>query len=105
MMYFEMRTYTVKIGKMNEYISLFEHVGLPILSKYATLVGYWQAESGELNQIIHIWAYESLDDRTEKRRALYQDQEWLTAFIPEALPMLEKQESRILVPSSFSPLR
>lgn len=104
-MYFEMRTYTIKIGKMNDYITLFQNIGLPIISKYAKLIGYWQAESGELNQIIHIWAYESLDDRIQKRQALYQDKEWLTAFIPEALPMLEKQESRILIPSSFSPIQ
>ncbi|MCG8710934.1 NIPSNAP family protein [Brenneria sp. 4F2] len=26
-----------------------------------------------MNQVIHIWAYESLDERIEKRQKLYQD--------------------------------
>ncbi|WJV54440.1 NIPSNAP family protein [Pectobacteriaceae bacterium CE90] len=104
-MFFEMRTYTVKIGQLANYIKLFEDVGLPIISKYSKLIGYWQTESGELNQVIHIWEYESLDERIQKRRKLYQDDEWITQFIPLALPMLEKQESRILIPSNFSPIK
>ncbi|WP_230479054.1 NIPSNAP family protein [Gibbsiella quercinecans] len=104
-MFYEMRIYTVKIGKLANYIKLFEDVGLPIISKYSKLIGYWQTESGELNQVIHIWEYDSLDVRVKKRQQLYQDKRWLTDFIPLALPMLEKQESRILVPSSFSPIK
>ena len=55
-MIFEMRTYTIKIGQLNNYINHFEHVGMPIISKYATLIGYWHTEIGELNQVIHIWS-------------------------------------------------
>ncbi|HXP96018.1 MAG TPA: NIPSNAP family protein [Telmatospirillum sp.] len=104
-MYFEMRTYTIHMGKLKEYLKHFEEVGLPIISKYATLVGYWYTDIGELNQLIHIWAYESLDDRVKKRAALYQDQDWQTKFMPKALPMLEKQENKILLASDFSPIR
>ena len=31
----EMRTYTIKVGKLQEYLHLFEEVGLPIISKYS----------------------------------------------------------------------
>lgn len=31
-MYYEMRTYTVQIGKMNEYLRHFEKEGLPVIS-------------------------------------------------------------------------
>lgn len=104
-MVFELRTYTIKIGSMHEYLTLFETVGLPIISRYAKLVGHWQAASGELNQILHLWSYESLDERTRQHHALFQDEEWLTTFIPKALLFIEKQESRILTPDSFSPLQ
>ncbi|WP_047153882.1 NIPSNAP family protein [Aneurinibacillus tyrosinisolvens] len=101
----EMRTYSVKIGKTQEYLQLFEEIGLAIISKYAKLVGYWYTEIGELNQIIHIWEYESLDLRAERRKALYSDPEWLEEFIPKAMPLLEKQESKILYPAAFSPIK
>lgn len=62
-MIFEMRTYTIKIGQLKNYINHFESVGMPIISKYSTLVGYWYTEIGELNQIIQIWSYKDLNER------------------------------------------
>jgi hypothetical protein len=100
-----MRTYTVQIGKMNEYLRHFEKEGLPVISRYATLVGWWYTEIGELNQVVHIWAYESLDDRIKRRTALYEDPDWLEKFVPKAFPMLEKMESKLLRPAVFSPIR
>ncbi|GGE48775.1 NIPSNAP family protein [Halopseudomonas oceani] len=104
-MIFEMRTYTIKIGRLNNYINHFEKIGMPIISKYATLVGYWHTEIGELNQVIHIWSYNDLNERAQKRDELYKDAEWLSEFIPEAMNMLEKQESKILSASNFSPIK
>jgi hypothetical protein len=104
-MYYEMRTYTLQVGKVKQYQKHFEEVGLPIISKYTTLVGWWSTEIGELNQVIHIWAYSSLDARTERRAALYQDPQWLNDFVPTAFPMLLKQESVLMNAASFSPIR
>ncbi|RXJ96372.1 NIPSNAP family protein [Malaciobacter molluscorum] len=104
-MVFEMRTYTIKIGQLNNYIKHFENIGMPIISKYATLIGYWHTEFGELNQVIHIWSYKDLNDRTIKRQELYKDESWLTKFIPNAMLMLEKQESKILNAVDFSPIK
>ena len=104
-MIYEMRIYTVKVGKMNQYIKHFEKIGLPIISKYSKLIGYWYTETGVLNQVIHIWEYENFNERIEKRKALYGDSEWLENFIPTALQMLEKQESRIMNATSFSPIK
>lgn len=100
-----MRTYTIKIGKTQEYLKLFEEVALPIISKYAKLVGYWYTDIGELNQVIHIWEYDSLDDRKKKREALYQDEDWVNQFLPIAGPMLEKQETKIMYAANFSPIK
>ena len=104
-MFYEMRTYTIQIGKMQTYLKHFEETGLPVISRYTTLVGWWYTEIGELNQVIHIWAYESLDDRIKKRAALYQDLDWLEGFVPKAFPMLEKMESKLLMPADFSPIK
>ena len=86
------------IGTMQTYLKHFEENGLPVISRYATLVGWWYSEFGELNQVIHLWAYESLDERINKRAALYQDPDWLEGFVPIAFPMLEKMESKLLMP-------
>ncbi|MCY1208476.1 hypothetical protein D9M68_267370 [compost metagenome] len=104
-MFYEMRTYTLHIGKMKEYLEHFEKEGLPVISRYTTLVGWWYTEIGELNQVVHIWAYESLDDRIRRRAALYEDRDWLERFIPKAFPMLIRMESKLLMPAAFSPIQ
>jgi hypothetical protein len=104
-MFYEMRTYTIQIGKMQTYLKHFEENGLHVISRYTTLVGWWYTEIGELNQVVHIWAYESLDERIKKRAALYQDPDWLEGFVPIAFPMLEKMESKLLMPAQFSPIK
>lgn len=104
-MIYEMRTYSIQIGKTREYLKLFGEVGMPIISKYAKLVGYWYTDIGELNQIVHIWEYESLDQRAQNRKALYEDPEWIERFLPVAMPYLVSQESKIMYPADFSPIK
>ncbi len=104
-MYFEMRTYTIRPGMLTSYIDLFKNIGLPIIQRYAELIGYWHTDIGELNQVIHIWRYKSLDQRTLQRQKLYEDSEWQSKFLPEAMKMLEKQENKIMQASDFSPIQ
>lgn len=97
------RVYTLRPGSIDAFLDLFERDGLPLYSHYCgKLLGYYVSESGELNQVIHLWAYESVEDRERRRATLYQDARW-AAFLDAALPMVVKQESRILKPARFSP--
>lgn len=104
-MYYDMRTYTFKVGQVPTYLKHFEEIGLPIISKYAKLIGFWHTDIGELNQVIHIWEYESLDHRKVAREALYNDPEWLENFLPLVYPLLEKQENKIMYATNFSPIK
>ncbi len=42
------------------------------------LIGFFFTEIGVVNQVVHIWAYESLDDRLARRARMAQDERWLT---------------------------
>lgn len=103
-MCFDMRKYTIYPGILGEYMSLFESVGLPIRKRYAQLVGYCYTEIGALNQVIHIWWYDSLDDRIIVRKKLYLDSKWPSDLLPFAMTMLEKQENNIMCAARFSPI-
>lgn len=97
------RVYTVRPGRLREYLDAFESHGLPLYTRYCgTLIGYFVAESGTLNQVIHLWGYEDAADRDKRRAALARDTQWC-AFLETALPLLVSQESRLLAPTSFSP--
>lgn len=104
-MILEERTYTLHPGKVGEYFSLYEKEGLaiqtPILGR---LVGYFSSEVGELNQVVHMWAYEDMADRARRRAELMADPRW-KAFVPKLLALVTRMENRILIPAPFSPLR
>jgi hypothetical protein len=104
-MIYEMRTYELKVGALQKYLQLFEEKGLPIVSRYCTLVGYWIVESGRLNRVVHIWSFRDHDERRAARERWWQDEEWLNDYLPTALPMVESQESIILSAAAFSPIR
>jgi hypothetical protein len=104
-MIFEMRTYQLKVGVMARYIEQFGRIGLPIVQRYCTLVGYWTVESGPLNRVVHVWAFDSVAQREEARAQWWQDREWLDEYLPLALPLVESQESVIMKAAPFSPIR
>lgn len=99
----EMRTYTLHPGKVGPYLKLYEAEGLAVQSRIlGRLLGYYSTEIGDVNQVVHLWAYDSFEERTKRRAALFADPQWL-AYIPKVVSMLITQESKILNPAPFSP--
>lgn len=104
-MIYELRTYTLKPGAMAEFLERFQRDGLPMITRYVKLVGYWQTEIGTLNQALHLWAHDSLDSRARNRAALMAEPDWHGTYLKHVLPLLDKQETIILKPTGFSPLQ
>jgi hypothetical protein len=101
----EQRTYVVQIGKSAEYIRAYEAEGMAIQTRIlGRMIGYFTTEIGPLNQIIHMWGYDSFEERTRRRAELMADAGW-QAYVAKVRPLLVSQESKILVPTSFSPIR
>jgi len=102
-MLYEHRTYQIAPGKAGEFLKLYEAEGLGIITRYAKLVGCWTKESGVLNSVVFIWAYDDFAHRTAQRQTMAKDPAWV-AFTPKILPYLVHQESTFLTPVAFSPL-
>ena len=65
-MFYEMRTYTLHVGKMAEAVKLYTEFGYPALQKGGhdkKLIGYFQADTGMINQLVHLWKFDGDDDR------------------------------------------
>jgi hypothetical protein len=101
---YEMRTYQVQPGKAAEFLKMYQADGLPLISRYARLIGCWIKESGVLNSTVFIWAYDDFAHRTSQRALFGKDAEW-NAFVPRMLPYLVHQESVFMNPAAFSPLQ
>lgn len=103
-MIFEMRTYQLRAGRGPEFLKHYQANGLGIITRYAKLIGCWSKESGTLNSVVFIWAYDDFAHRSAQRAKLGQDPEW-QAFVPTILPDLVHQESVFMSPAAFSPVQ
>lgn len=70
-----------------------------------TLVGYWAIESGLLNRVVHVWSFDSVEQRRDARERWWADPAWTEGYIPLALPMVVSQESVLMSAAPFSPIR
>lgn len=94
----EERTYTLKIGALNDYRDLYLAEGFEVQkSILGNLIGYYFTDIGAQNQVVHLWGYESYEDRETRRAELFRNPDWL-AYIRNAAPLIDRQENRILKP-------
>ena len=97
------RTYSITPRKMAVYLKAFEELALPLVREHGfELMGYYTVKHGPLNQVIHLWRYDSLADLEAKRAARDGDPRW-GEYLAATEGMVQQQEDRILAPASFSP--
>ena len=101
----EQRDYHVFTGKLNEVVSMYESEGIELQRKHlGDLVGVFTTDIGALSTYTALWAYESYAEREQRRATLQADPDWKD-FLARLQPLLHTQQNRILIPTSFSPIR
>jgi hypothetical protein len=104
-MILEQRDYHVHTGKLPELVRLYETEGIAIQQEVlGGFVGAFTTDVGALSTYTHMWRYDGYDER-ERRRAELQGRDDWKAFLAKIQPLIHTQRNRILVPTSFSPLR
>ena len=99
----EQRTYTLAPGKLTLFLAAYEEQGLPVhLTHFERLVGCFTTESGKLNQVVHLWAFDSHDERAKRRAAVQQDPRW-AQYLERVKGFVLEQESRFLSPTPWCP--
>ena len=101
----EQRDYHVFTGKLNELVTLYETEGIELQQRYlGNLLGVFTTDIGALSTYTSLWGYESYAEREQRRTQLQADDAW-KAFLARIQPMIHTQQSRILIPTPFSPIR
>lgn len=98
-MIYEIRTYGIAMGSLAEVERRFAE-GYAHRRKYSELTAFWHTEIGPLNEIIHVWAYRDLAERTRIRTEAAKDPNWP----PKIAEFIRSMHSEILVPFPFSPM-
>jgi hypothetical protein len=101
----EQRDYHVFTGKLNELVKLYEEEGIELQRRYlGNLLGVFTTDVGALSTYTSMWGYDSYGEREERRARLQADERW-RGFLARIQPLIHTQQNRILIPTSFSPIR
>ena len=98
---YELRTYTLYVGKMAE-AKLYQELGFPALKKGShdkKLVGYFQADTGTINQLVHLWKF---DDDADRRKH-FASKDFVEGFASKFRPLVMTQEVKLLTAAPWGP--
>ena len=101
------RTYRIKPGMTQAHLDIYEKHGLAAQTgisarRSPTCI----AESGDVNTIVHQWAYEDAADRMRRRANMWADPEWL-GYIQKLNESgyLVEQKTSLMIPTKFCPIK
>jgi len=103
---YELRTYTLRVGTMAEAVKLYQEIGFPALQKGShdkKLLGYFQADTGTINQIVHLWKFDDDADRRAHWVAVYANNDFVEGFASKFRPLLMAQEVKLLQAAPWGP--
>ena len=100
---FELRTYTLHVGKLSKAIQVYQELGWPALKKYKkNIVRYYIGDIGALNQIIHVWQFEDDNSRRETWKKIFADEDFIK-FASEFRPLVLTQENKLMTAAPWTP--
>ena len=97
-MIYEVRTYTLRTGTVPEFEERYAK-RLPARVKHSKLGAFWHTDFGPLNQVVHVYPYDDLNQRTAVREALAKDPE--RNALPGGQDLIVAQEAEIMIPAPF----
>jgi hypothetical protein len=101
------RTYRIKAGHTQTHLKIYEQWGYAAQTRHlGQPIAYMYAESGDVNTVVHNWAYEDAADRAKRRAAMFADPEWQVYLqkLNESGLLLE-QKTSLMIPAGFCPIK
>ena len=103
-MVYDVRTYDLKQGKVQEYMNVVRNVGLPIRNSHGVkLAGWYYTVIGPITQVIHIWAYDSLAHLEKAKGEVEADPRWSGEYLPKVQPLIDRARDQIMMAADFAP--
>src|SRR6516162_3284496 len=103
---YELRTYTLRVGAMADAVKLYQELGFPALQRGGQdkkLVGYFQADTGTINQLVHLWKFDDDADRRKHWAGLSANKDFAEGFASKFRPLLMTQAVKLLHPAPWGP--
>jgi hypothetical protein len=92
------RIYTIRPRCMAAFLEAFDQLAMPILRRHlGSPLGFYVSSIGPLNQVVHLWGYDSLED-FERRSAARDADPDFAAYLQATRDLVVAQETRIIKP-------
>ena len=100
----DIRIYTIRPRGVAEFLRLYEELALPIAVKHwGPPVAFYVSEIGPLNQVYHLWEFDSLADMERCRAAIAGDPDF-KKYLDATDGMIVAQEDRVVRRVNFKSL-
>ena len=67
------------------------------------MVGYFQADTGMINQLVHLWKFDDDADRRAHSAAVFANKDFIEGFATKFRPLLASQEVKLLTAAPWGP--
>ena len=104
-MIYNYRVYTLKPGAIPDYMAAVRDFALPIRKKYGIkLAGWYYSDIGDLDEVVHIWAYKDEAHMAEAQAQVSADPEWQEKYIPSIRGLITAQRAYVMLSPDFAPV-
>ena len=104
-MIIEMRTYTIKPGELQNFIAIYDKEIRDIHTKIlGNQLGFFYTEFGNVNEVVHLYAYDSFEDRQSRREILAKSPEF-HAYLSKVKDIIVDMRNKLMRPTNFSKIK
>ena len=98
------RIYNITPRCMPKFLEVFDQLAMPVLKKHlGEPFGFYVSSVGILNQVVHLWGYDSLDDYEKRSHARDTDPEF-QIYLKASEGLVVSQVNQIVKPVHLSSL-
>jgi hypothetical protein len=101
------RYYRIKPGMVPAHLDIYEKHGFAAQSRHlGKPFAYLFTESGDVNTLVHMWLYDDVADRANKRAAMAADPEWQNYLrLNNEAGYTVSQQNNLMLPTKFAPIK
>ena len=104
-MIIEMRTYLLKPTTLKRFLDIYDNeIRETHVSILGNQIGFFYTEFGELNKVVHLYGYDSYEDR-DKRRAILAKNKDFIGYLAKVESLIVHMKNEILLPTEFSKIK
>ena len=104
-MIIEMRTYILKPATLRKFLDIYNNdIRETHVSILGNQIGFFYTEFGELNKVVHLYGYDSYEDREKRRELLSKNKDFID-YLDKVKDIILHMKNEVMIPADFSKIR